>query len=600
VNQKSVLLLSGASVVLLTPPAIATQPTDSIPDPIPAVEADLQTSQPVVVEVQVAEPEQIAELEQPVEIEQLVEVEQPVEAAQIAEPAQPVEIEQPVEAIAPAPVPTVSPPEPFAPDFSVSPAPLPATVAPALDESTEVEAIAPISPEFVENFDQPIQSAVPEANSAISPETLTESTAPSDEWVPRSHDLDNEQPDELPNELDNDLDNELDNELPNDLSQSEHELSEDSPYLYGEPEAETDLIERLAQDDLDQLSPDEWIDLLLAEESEEHDPEETTVENLEHSFTDSTAVPELIQEAEFSQTDLEEVEQLPRNVALETVTLGTDPHSPKRDMPQQPAPANGPSTSASNSSNPSFDNEPETGSPGYRLVVGDRLIFNVKPYRFNWTSHPSPDSVRKQKLRGRSPAANSNSGPVIRGGVGFNLQISNRTQFQFDYSAPNANNLKSKTVSSAQPAAKTLTSAQDASLIEADKPVKADKPVEKTDWVERADLMERNLGGAIAASNPSTHASTKAIEEIQVTLKTEKTLATGEPDEPGYNFNGKIAPTVVFNTWGGLMIKPLPPDSPLFSLTYLFYLGFPDPFDQEGDRLIFMASQPVRLVGGRW
>jgi hypothetical protein len=579
VNQKSVLLLSGASVVLLTSPAIATQPTEAIPDPIPAVAADLQISQPVVVEVQVAAPEQIAAPEQP------------VEAAQI------VEVEQPVGAIAPAPVPTVSPPEPFAPDFSASPAPLPAAVAPDPPEYTEVEAIAPISPEFVENFDQPIRSAVPEASSAISLETLTESTAPSDEWVPRSHDLNNEKPDELLHESDNEFDNESNNELPNDLRQSEHELSEDSPHLYGEPEIETDLIERLAQDDLDQLSPDEWIDLLLSEE--QVNPEENPIENLEHSFTDSTAVPELIPEAEFSQAEFEEVEQLPRNVALET-----DPQSSKLDEPQQPASANAPSTSASNSFNLSFDNEPEMGSPRYRLVVGDRLVFNVQPYRLNWTAN-DPDSVRKQKLRGRSPAANPNSSPGIRGGVGFNLQISNRTQFQFAYGAPNANDLKSKTVSSVELVAETPTFAQNALLIEADQPVKADTPVEKTDWVERADLIERNLGGAIAPPSPPTYSSTNAIEEIQVTpIKTEKTIATGEPDKSVYNFNGsfewRIAPTVVLNTWGGLTINPLPPDSPILSLTYLFYLGFPDPFDQEGDRLIFMASQPTRSARSRW
>jgi hypothetical protein len=312
--------------------------------------------------------------------------------------------------------------------------------------------------------------------------------------------------------------------------------------------------------------------------------------------------------------------------------LEADPRSPQLDEPQlgepQPvtpvAPASVPSTGADSRSAPGFDHETETSSPRYRLVVGDRL-FNVKPYRLNWTAN-DPDSIRKQKMGGRSPEPNLPPKTGIHAGIGFNLQISDRAQFQFAYGDQNAHDPQLKTASSVQPAAETSLTLQATSL---NKPAKTDSPTEKPNWVERMEPLEdsdpvelhtvakidpdveqvkpvedNDFGRAIAPSSPSTDSSTNVIEEIQVTpVKTEKTVATGEPDNPVYNFNGsfewRIAPTVVLNTWGGLTINPLPPDSPILSLTYLFYQGFPDPFDQEGDRLIFMASQPVRSVGTR-
>ncbi|NJL38768.1 MAG: hypothetical protein HC899_20005 [Leptolyngbyaceae cyanobacterium SM1_4_3] len=370
-NPKSVLLLSGASVVLLAPSAIAN-PAEAIPDPAVAVEADLQTPEPVVVEVQVSPPEQM------------------------------------VEAIAPIPTP-ISPPEPFAPDFS---APLPPTVeaiAPLSEYSEAARAIAPTPPKYVEEpepipaaaegisplpaqveeFDKPPQAAVPEATSTDSPENLPEaieeiegidptepidpiepielidpiesvesaemgaiapvakfpkpSNTPADalpddllnEW---SEESDNSLSEELPAERSDESSaelsgesGELGHELPNEsLNQFENGFSEDSPRLYGEPEADTDLIERLAQDDLDSLSPDEWIDLLITEEADRS--EENALENWNSSA--DLAGPESVQRAEFSQ-------------------------------------ANG-------RSDTSFDRETET-APRYRVVVGDRSSSTFSP-----------------------------------------------------------------------------------------------------------------------------------------------------------------------------------------------------------------------------
>ncbi|NJN56126.1 MAG: hypothetical protein HC879_00790 [Leptolyngbyaceae cyanobacterium SL_5_9] len=498
-NQKSVLLLSGASVVLLTSPAIATQPTEAIPDSASAIETNSPTPEPVVVEVQAVPPEQVALPEQI------------------------------VEALAPAPIPPVSPPEPFAPDFSAPPPPVVEAIAPTPEQLEKKSESAPANaevvsapleqpPEPVENFDQPIPSAVPEASepsddlpnelpieaSEASDDGLAdelpqrshdlENTLPS-ELPQRSHDLDHEQPDEL---------NESNHELPNALNQAEHELSKDSPHLYGEPEPEADLIERLAQDDLDQLSPDEWIDLLWSEESEAHDTlEENTAEHLENSFTNSAAVPEPIQQAEFSQTQLDAIQpSLTRDTSVEA-----DPRLPQLNEPQpsepQPvtpvAPARVTSTGADSRSAPGFDHETETGSLQYRLVVGDRLVFDVKPYRLNWAAN-DPDSIRKQKMR-RSPESNSPLKTGIHAGVGFNLQISDRAQFQFAYGDQNAPDPQSKTASSVQPAAETSPS-QDATF---NKPTKTDSLIE-SDQVETVEPLEdSDPSGSNALTNLAEH-----------------------------------------------------------------------------------------------
>ncbi|NJN91698.1 MAG: hypothetical protein HC878_15935 [Leptolyngbyaceae cyanobacterium SL_5_14] len=208
-------------------------------------------------------------------------------------------------------------------------------------------------------------------------------------------------------------------------------------------------------------------------------------------------------------------------------------------------------------------------------------------------------------MRERSPEASPTSNPGIRAEIGFNLQISNQTQVQFAFgqfasSTQNASNAKLKPVSPGHPAVKSPISVQDDYRIEADEPVQTDKPIGKIELVAKTELIEeRDVGRAIATSSTSSHPSIHTVEEIQVTPVKTKTIATGEPDKPIYNFDGsfewKIAPTVILNTWGGLTINPLSPDSPILALVYL---GFPDPLDQEGG-LVFLASQPVRSGGGR-
>jgi hypothetical protein len=632
VNPKNILLLSGASVALLAPPAIANQPTEALPDSSRPIEADLQTPEPVVVEVQVAPPEPM------------------------------------VEAIAPVvPVPTVSPPEPFSPDFSAAPAPVPEAIAPPPVEPSEAEsAIAPPSPEPLETEVEPVSVADPadgivsssfeepreqdeklnqsvapitEASSAISPaissepiesneaveatesdgepNELTENSA--FEAIAPNAKLPDEQPDsspvELPNELSNQLVDELDEsdesdesdiELPNgSLNQPEPEWAENSPRLYGAPEAEADLIERLAQDDLDNWTSDEWIDLLLAET----DPAKEDSENRNYSSAEP-AVPELNQEIEFSQTQVEALEQtsLQRDISLDS-----DPHLPESDTPQTPNRA-----SVHNEVDTNADNEVETALR-YRLVVDDRLVLNVKPYRFNWISSHNPDSIRKQKLRGRSPVASSTSQTGISAGIGFDLQISNRAQFQFAYGAQDAKGWvsRSKTIPSVPPSIEMPSPLREvkAEQIRANQLVKTER---LTETLEQADLVERiepiegskPVKGITSPDIPASQ-SISTVKEVQlVTLKTEKTTLTGELSKPAFNFNRsfewritpfewRITPTVVLNTWGGLTVNPLPPNSPILSLTYLFYLGFPDPFDRGSDRLVFMVGQPSRLTQGR-
>ncbi|MBD1871763.1 hypothetical protein H6F95_31560 [Cyanobacteria bacterium FACHB-471] len=607
-NPKNILLLSGASVALLVPPAIANQPTESIPDSSPAIETDLQTPGSIVVEVQVAQPEQIVEA---------------------------------VEEIAPvAPVPSVSPPEPFAPDFS---APAPEAIAPTSPEplETEIESI-PVaaradeivaSPseeplELDEKLDKSV-AAVAEA-SPISPaassepieliETVeeTESTEeldeptenPSFEAIAPSAEFPNEHSEnslvESPSESSNQSDHELDRELFNEsLNQSENEWTENSPRLYGASEAEADLIERLAQDDLDYWTSDEWIDLLLSED-------DLTEGTGRYNLSTDPAVPESNQEAELPQTQLEAAQSdLPRDV-----TLDSDPHLPETNAPQtlnsaSTAPASADTSSTDNDFDTSFANEAET-APRYRLVVDDRVILNVEPYRFDWKPSHNPDSIRKQKLRGRSPAVSPTSQTAISAGIGFNLRVSNRAQLQFAYGAQHANELepKSKLSPSVQPATETPISAQGVkvALTRADQPIKTNSLIEKT---EKADLVERikPVEGSspvreTTSSSTSTNQSINPMREIQsVTFKTEKTNVASELSRPAFNFNRsfewRIAPTVVLNTWGGLTVNPLPPESPILSLTYLFYLGFPDPLDQEGDRLVFMAGQPSRSTDDR-
>jgi hypothetical protein len=628
VNPKNILLLSGASVVLLAPPAIANPSTEAIPDSS-VVEADLQTLEPVVVEVQVAPPEPM------------------------------------VEAIAPVvPVPTVSPPEPFAPDFSAAPASVSEAIAPPPVESLEAGSeIVPDLPEPVETGIEPIPvvdradeivsssseelreqdeksdqsvATVTEASpissvassepiGLIGPLEEAESTEELDEPI---EELDEptenaplgaiapnaESPDqqsnnslvELPSQLSSQLGSEFDSESPSrSLGQVEAEWTENSPRLYGASEAETDLIQRLAEDDLDRWAPEQWIDLLLSED----DPAEENVENGDYPLAEPS-VSELNQEAEFSQTRIEALEQ---PIPQRDVSLERDPHRSESDAPQTPNSASVAPASADNNFDfdTNVDNRAET-APRYRLVVDDRLILNVQPYRFNWKPSHSPDSIRKQKLRGRSPAARSTSPTGISAGIGFDLQISNRAQLQFAYGAQDAKSWvsKSKTIPSVQRSIEMPSPIREvkAEQIRANQLVKTESltgTLEKSDLVERIEPIEgSNPVRGTASSGTSTNQSISTVREAQlVTLKTEKTNLTGELSKPAFSFNRsfewRITPTIVLNTWGGLTVNPLPPDSPILSLTYLFYLGFPDPLDRGSDRLIFMVGQPSRTTEGR-
>lgn len=619
-NPKNILLLSGASLTLLAPSAIAN-PEEAIPAPV--IESDLQAPEPVVVEVQVAQPEVM------------------------------------VEAIAPViPAPTISPPEPFAPDFSVAPAPVPEAIAPTApnpiepeiesvpvadrtdeivsspsevrserDEKSDksVTAATEATPTPLENSSESLESeslesieAIEETESTEDLEDLNElAENPEFEAIAPITEFPNQQSENLPveplnefsnqSDLSHQSDNELDREsLDGSSNQSEREWTENSPRLYGVPEVEADLIERLAQDDLDHWTPEEWVDLLLSED----DPAENAANGNDSSNGSSTnlTVSKLKQEAELSQTQFETVQpDRPRNI-----TLNSDPDLPKPDAPQTLDPASAALASADTNSadtnlDTSFDNASET-APRYRLVVGDRLVFNVSPYRFDWKPTPDPDSIRKQKLRGRSLEVSPDSQAVISAGMGFDLQISNRAQFQFAYGAQDANGLVSKAkISSAQPSIEMPSLMRDikAAQIKANQLVKTES---LTETLKKADLVERiapiegshSIKG-ITSPDTSTHQFVSPVREVQpVTLKTEKTNLTGEFSKPAFNFNRsfewRITPTVVLNTWGGLTVNPLPPDSPILSLTYLFYLGFPDPLDRGSDRLVFLVGQPPRLT----
>lgn len=628
-NPKNILLLSGASVSLLASPAIANPFTEAIPNSS-VVEADLQTLEPVVVEVQVAPPEPT------------------------------------VEAIAPVvAVSTVSPPEPFAPDFSAAPASVPEAIAPTLAESSDAGSVSvPNSSELLETEIEPGSVAdrpdnnqpddtvssvleepreqeekldksvttVTEASPTGSPTASSESidliepieeaepteeldeptgNAPLEAIAPNaesSHEQSNHSSNssvDFSNELSNQFDSEFDSESPSgSLSEVEPEWTENSPRLYGTSEAKADLIQRLAEDDLDHWTPDQWIDLLLSED----DPPEENVENGDYSLVEPS-VSELNQEVEFSQTQIKALEQpdLQRDISLDR-----DPHRSESDAPQTSNSVSVAPDSADN--NFDFDTNINNGAetaPRYRLVVGDRLVLNVKPHRFNWISSHSPDSIRKQKLR-MPPTASSTAQTGISAGIGFDLQISNRAQFQFAYGAQDAKGWvsKSKTILSVQPSIEMPSPIREvkAEQIRANQLAKTKsltETLEQADLVERIEPIERsNSVGGITSSGTFTHRSISTVRAVQpVTPKSEKTNLTGELSKPAFNFNRsfewRITPTVVLNTWGSLTVNPLPPDSPILSLTYLFYLGFPDPLDQGGDRLVFMVGQPLRTTEGR-
>lgn len=543
-NEKSVLLLSGASAFLLASPAIATAtiptptPEELIPAPAPtAPEADVQQQNSVVVPVEVAQPERVEEAIAPLAT---VPISPPESSApDFSSPVTPTEVAL-TEAIAPIPPESVLE-SPESEPVSSEPAPLPKPAA-ELDEQTQSTASETVPEEVL--FEEVLseeaisEEAVPEAASLTPVEQVEEL----DELVQSV-----DQPGQTVQRGNTEAIAPM-----AEVDEPTNELMEDSaPRLYGESDLTDamDGIEQLAQDDLEHLTTEEWLDLLLDETTD------SSQLNLESQAATSEPSPAAVPHAAENQlatlqggaiTDIKPQEFAPE------VTLLSKPFDADREF----AP----------------------GSSDYRFAVGDRLFLTVKPYGFNLSI---PVSRSRSDVSQSSESGLTEADPMFKtpaavdAEFGIDFRVANRARFQVAYA--------------------TRTDASE---------LRTSSDQQTFDQQTLEAQSERAADGvrAIAQVNPA--AANPAVENGDVhRFVRNKTKETDCSEQSSaYAFNGslqwRIAPHIIIQTWGGLTIKnPLSTSSSTLSLAYLFYLGFPDPFDQEGDQVVFLVGQPPRLRG---
>jgi hypothetical protein len=212
----------------------------------------------------------------------------------------------------------------------------------------------------------------------------------------------------------------------------------------------------------------------------------------------------------------------------------------------------------------------------YRFAVGDRLVVTVQPAGFDLTSILTPNSIFSSSSRGaisRFGAFN----PVFRiggldAGLGVDWLISNRARLQVGYGARDANDPSNGLFSSNHRAfgVQLLT-----------------RPFYGvTTGIAYVNAFDQNgflntFTGSNNADISGGFNERSAIHAFSGTLQWE------------------VTPGLILGTWGGLIITDsLESDAAALSTTYMFSMGFPDPFGRQGDLLGIMVGQPPRLREG--
>jgi hypothetical protein len=222
------------------------------------------------------------------------------------------------------------------------------------------------------------------------------------------------------------------------------------------------------------------------------------------------------------------------------------------------------------------DDQLSLGSLEYRIAAGDRLVFTIKPVGFSLSSVLSPNAPLSGSSQGAlSRFAQENAIFKIGSldaGFGADWLISDRARLQVAYGARNAQRPDQGLFASDHRAFGVQLLARPFNRV--------------TTGLAYVNAFSED--GFLDTFTGSNNADTSggfnepaAIHAVSGTLQWE------------------VTPEVVLGAWGGIAVTDsLPSDAIAASSTYLFSLGWRDPFGRDGDLLGVMVGQPLRLRYG--
>ncbi len=220
----------------------------------------------------------------------------------------------------------------------------------------------------------------------------------------------------------------------------------------------------------------------------------------------------------------------------------------------------------------------------YRFpAFNDRVVFTIRPAGFSLGSVLTTNSPYFDTGRGAISRFGESS-PLFKigalnGGAGFDWLLSDRVRLQVAYGTREASDSKGG-----------ITGANNSAL-----------------GVQFLTKPADNLWAGIGYIN--AYSSTGQLGTLTGSFNADNTgqasvsIENREPTQTNAisgTLNWAISPTIRIGAWGGWTFSDSTRSSAYAnSRTYLFSLGFSDPFGRQGDLLAFLFGQPPKLTDGR-
>lgn len=225
------------------------------------------------------------------------------------------------------------------------------------------------------------------------------------------------------------------------------------------------------------------------------------------------------------------------------------------------------------------DNQVRLDKLEYRFAaLGDRVVFTVRPVGFSLSSVLTANSPYFDAGRG-SLSRFAEASPLFKigsldAGAGFDWLVSDAVRLQVAYGTRNGNN----------PELGRGITGSDHSALGVQLLLKPAPTV--LTGITYVNAYAEN--GRLDTFSGSFRADTASFLD-----------APAQINAVGGTLQWRMTSDLTFGTWGGwTFTDAIDSDGYATTNTYLFSLGYSDPFDRDGDLLAFLVGQPPKLVSG--
>lgn len=225
------------------------------------------------------------------------------------------------------------------------------------------------------------------------------------------------------------------------------------------------------------------------------------------------------------------------------------------------------------------DNQIQLDKLEYRFAaLGDRVVFTVRPVGFSLSSVLTANSAYFDAGRG-SLSRFAEASPLFKigsldAGVGFDWLVNDAVRLQVAYGTRNGNNPQ-----------------LGRGIINADHSAVGVQVLLKPTPTVLTGITYVNAyaeNGRLDTFSGSFRADTASFLD-----------APAQINAIGGTLQWRMTSNLTLGTWGGWMFTDaIDSDVSATTTTYLFSLGYADPFDRKGDLLAFLFGQPPKLVSG--